>query len=337
MGESLLLQVFLTICLVLCVAQFVFSLILLGRVRRVFHRYTLLLSRISGIGRELEILRLDFRNREDIRELRFGHHIDSSGVLYAGWNSGFFSNCTTLLWELAQLCESGVVPVRVAFVNGFEFYRDSNSLGIDIYNQLFQADQSVNLGGAASWPFLNHHGVYSAEPIFLYHLLARRWFTPSVKVEKISKALVKKYTIDPSNTVAVLYRGTDKGLEVQLATSEEYARLAADAISGLPDGRVLIQTDQRQVRDFFCSKFGSRCVFFNEMPVTSGATVIHNLADEALGMSRLEFAQHLLAVLLIVSKCRFVINHTGNMALWACLFRGNTEGMTQFDQFGVPV
>ena len=40
------------------------------------------------------------------------------------------------------------------------------------------------------------------------------------------------------------------------------------------------------------------------------------------------------AALRIVSECGYLVNHTGNCALWANLYRGNTKNVFQFDQFG---
>jgi len=39
--------------------------------------------------------------------------------------------------------------------------------------------------------------------------------------------------------------------------------------------------------------------------------------------------QIFLAILSLVSKCKKVVTHTGNGALWEVLFRGSTEGLKQ--------
>jgi hypothetical protein len=40
------------------------------------------------------------------------------------------------------------------------------------------------------------------------------------------------------------------------------------------------------------------------------------------------------AVWNLLSRAAFIVNHTGNMALWICLWRGHTRGVIQFDDEG---
>jgi hypothetical protein len=45
----------------------------------------------------------------------------------------------------------------------------------------------------------------------------------------------------------------------------------------------------------------------------------------------------LIAVNHLLAQCDLVVNHTGNMALWLCLFRGHARGVWQFDDEGRAV
>jgi hypothetical protein len=35
-----------------------------------------------------------------------------------------------------------------------------------------------------------------------------------------------------------------------------------------------------------------------------------------------------------VSQCAYVVNHTGNCGLWMNLYRGSTQNVFQFNEFG---
>jgi hypothetical protein len=71
------------------------------------------------------------------------------------------------------------------------------------------------------------------------------------------------------------------------------------------------------------------------MPVTDSSIGIHLLqGEENLNMNRFEYGKMVLAVTHLISKCNLIVNHTGNMASWVCLFRGNVDGVFQFDSEG---
>ena len=49
---------------------------------------------------------------------------------------------------------------------------------------------------------------------------------------------------------------------------------------------------------------------------------------------REEFAVNLLAAVTLLSRCRFLVLCSSNMAGWICLARGNPVGVTQFNKHG---
>ena len=81
-------------------------------------------------------------------------------------------------------------------------------------------------------------------------------------------------------------------------------------------------------------EFGDRCFFVEEMPVTQGTIGFHLLPDEELGLDRIHFGMLGMAVTRLLSECDVLVNCTGNMALWAALYRGNVKKMYQFDEHG---
>jgi len=94
---------------------------------------------------------------------------------------------------------------------------------------------------------------------------------------------------------------------------------------------VWIQTDERDVRAMFVCEFADRCFYVHEMPVSGNGVVVHDQDDETLKMDRSEFGVLLIAVNSLLAQCDTVVNHTGNMALWLCLWRGHARRVWQFD------
>ena len=145
--------------------------------------------------------------------------------------------------------------------------------------------------------------------------------------------LKSKYSLDPDKTISVLYRGTDKSTELVLAHPQDYLIVTQRLLEKNPDFKVLLQTDQTQVIQMFVEALGDKVVFFEETPSTTSNSVIWNLMEKS-GVDSIEWSQWFDAALRCVSDCRYMINHTGNVAFFANLYRGSLDGVYQFNEVG---
>ena len=263
-------------------------------------------------------------------ELRYsGSYSRRDRTLHVSHDAGFFSNCTVAVRNLHELQQKhGIVPSDIDFSGSFLGYRTGALLAqSDPYDRFFRRNR-IN-AGALKIPYLRHHGIYSLLRHSQTRPLIDRFFVPSSEVFERKRQLIVEHQIDLAKTVAVVYRGTDKASEVVLAPPKKYIDRTSRILDELPDHRVWIQTDQRSVRDAFLDHFGDRCFFVGEMPVTDKDTAVH-LNPEELTHDPADFGVLLLAVVLSVAGASYVVNHTGNMALWVCLYRGNSHRMDQF-------
>lgn len=268
---------------------------------------------------------------------RYGVEYDAEdGVLYPLCDTGFFSNCSFTLAALVHLAHLGIFPRGISFSRGFGNYKDGDSLD-DTYPEFFETDDlAIESIRSTLMPYRavrcpDHHTNYAALPYDEIGPFLQAYFRPSQRIRSLLKDLIAKYEVDPSKTLAVCYRGTDKSVEVQVAEPDAYVRAAlSHASSGW---RCLIQTDQTQAKDLFLDRIPNAFAL-DEMPTTRGNVVLHNLRDEELRMPKLQFARNLVATTILLSRCGRVINHCGNMALWIALLRGNAQGMVQFDKHG---
>ncbi len=234
-----------------------------------------------------------------------------------------------------RLHNSGITPTGLSIRKGFAAWRTPELIEKDLYPFLFRTDASCAIPADVKVRKFDHHARYGRLRLDLLTPFIHRWFLPAAPVVEYGESLLRSSNLNPDKTIVVLYRGTDKSSEVYLARPEEYLAQAIRLLHENPDFRVLIQTDQEQVRDLFVRELGPRCFYFPELPVTSGTKVLHQLSQSELPLSRLQFAQSLIAVCQIVSTCRHLINHTGNMALWSVLYREHTRHMLQFETFGL--
>ena len=175
------------------------------------------------------------------------------------------------------------------------------------------------------------HGIYAKYSLADIKPYIDVYFRPSAAVLAFERQLVESYGIDPGMTIALLYRGTDKASEVKPAPIEAYIAAAQALLLQHPGLRMVIQSDQAQAVAAVLEAIPG-AVAFKELPTTSGNVVMHRLRiEEEFAISRSIFSVRLLAVMHLLSRCRFVVSHTGNVGAWVALFRGSGAGFYQFD------
>jgi hypothetical protein len=258
-------------------------------------------------------------------------------TLFCGHQSGFFSTCSVTLWQIAEVLErTGELPRRIDFSRAFRWFRNAAQTrdASDMY-PLFFSPGAVDATRGLTWlPRVRYHGLYCWIEYRRFGLIMRRYFQPSEKARAFQTQWIARYDINLARTIAVVYRGTDKSTELTLASPQAYVEEARKILERHPDFRILIQTDELAVRDLFVEDFGSRCFFIEDLPVSRYGVVVHELDDATLQRDRGEFGVMLVAVTELLSRAAFVVNHTGNLALWVCLWRGHSRGLVQFDSTG---
>jgi hypothetical protein len=273
-------------------------------------------------------------------DLRLGHQGSYNlrdGTLFCSFQSGFFSTCSVTLWHIAEVLKrTGEMPQRIDFSRAFRWFRNAQqtSNASDMY-PLFFSPGAIDATRGLTWlPRVRYHGLYCWIDYRRFNLVMQRYFQPSEKAREFQSKWIARYDINLAKTIAVIYRGTDKGTELALASPLAYVDQAKTILERHPDFRILIQTDELAVRDLFVEEFGSRCFFIEDMPVSRHGVVVHELDDASLQRDRGEFGVMLVAVAELLSRAAFVVNHTGNLALWVCLWRGHSRGVVQFDGTG---
>ena len=251
--------------------------------------------------------------------------------LYCMWNCGFYSNQTQAFLSTLILLSHGILPDKIDYSMGFKRFKSDPERDIfpDFYR--INPDQEVTPKNIIL-PDENRKQfeIYDFE---YYNQVVKRFFNPSGVVTDRWQMLTEKYDIDPEKTVSVLYRGTDKGTEVRLASPEDYLDVVKQILDQTPANRVLVQTDQTQVLDYFKSELGDMVVSFSETPSTSGKDAMNTVMENE-GKDTMDWMQWFDAALRCVAECAYVVNHTGNCGLWMNLYRGNVDNVFQFNEAG---
>jgi len=258
-----------------------------------------------------------------------GHSYIQDGKLIVTHNAGFFSCCSVKLSEIiSYFNEHGKIPVSVDSSNQLNSYKSSDIYNIENYLYTIRDDVNIEYVEAVKY---HHDDQFSEYRNIDYKSLApfiEKYFTTSERVEEYVKHLETKYSIDYENTVAVYYRGNDKCKETTIASYDEFFDKCKEIREINKNCKFFVQTDELEFREEFCKNFNN-CFFMDELPVISKncELVMHKLIDVN---HRPEFAVRILSVTKIISKCKFIITHTGNCGIWTVLYRNNSDGVHQY-------
>ena len=248
-------------------------------------------------------------------------------------NQGLYSNASTALEDIITLYRAGINVVRVDYSAGMGWFKDVN--GKDVYEEFFKRPVPgvLNFPKRLTFDAYDVHKPYKQLPLRDLCRVASIFFSPSQAVIKLATDMAISSGVSPERSIAIVYRGTDKNTEIKLAPVGAYIKVANDILqTTAADLEIIVQTDQEQARDTILAHFGQRCRFFKDLPVTRGSTVIHrlNFGAEIL-MSREDFGKRIVAATSILSRCAYVITHTGNVGAWIAIYRGTASNFYQFD------
>jgi hypothetical protein len=255
--------------------------------------------------------------------------------LYCLWNCGFYSNEFQVFNSLLVLLKHGIIPERIDYSLGYRhFKKDPNR---DIYFDFHKINDEIDLDLFVDIPLPDSNKCqFDLYRFDVYNKIKDRFFGPSDLILERKNILIDKYKFDPQKTISVLYRGTDKSTELQLGSPTEYLKVVKNILKDNPNFKVLLQTDQTQVIQYFYDQLGDILITFEETPSTASNKVIWSLMEQS-GKDSIDWSQWFDAALRCVSECKYLVNHTGNVAFFANLYRGNVDKVYQFNENGVLI
>jgi len=248
-------------------------------------------------------------------------------VLNIEHNAGFFSCCHVRLEKIIEFYNnSGTLPERIDGSKQFTYYKTDAMKERDITSDYFlvkpvskflevERNPAGNISffkkelkdAEAQFTNYKHIDFESILPLF------RHYFSPTPQIMEVLNHLERKYRLDYSNLCTIYYRGTDKQLETNLASFEEFILKALQIKMRVPGIKFLLETDSHEFRNLFLSKFPDS-VYFSE--VENKNPFVHSI--------------YLLASVIAMSKTKIVVCSSGNVSLWTALYRGSSNNIIQY-------
>ena len=283
-------------------------------------------SSFDGIIDLARILHLAKQNKPcSMNILEYGILIQKGefSCYFATHDAGLCSVLATIMVSMIDIKNSNFAfPLKIDNSSTMKFFK--NKTAEDNFSRYFQPPESEQVSILQNIELLKHEHFdtrvdYSDT---FYNHLGSEWVTqylqtymnPTNDLADRIKHFIDKYSITKKSTLVLCFRGTDR--EIRDNSFNDYLIQTDKVLQEFNVDQIIIQTDQHQVRDRVASIYGERCIFLEELPVTSGPNVIHftNIVN-----NKDEWCLNLLAAIYALSNCRYIVTYTGNMGFFLSL------------------
>jgi hypothetical protein len=234
---------------------------------------------------------------------------------------GFFSYCSVRLTEILQYTNANkALPIFVDSSAQFDLYRPEDVEGDVTYHFFISNDIDVSYTGSIRQCYDNQFKRYKELLFDQITPFISKYFSVTPEISQLANTLIRKYKITPPNTIAVYYRGTDKGSETALGSFNEYKVKVQNVRT---KEKVLLQTDSAGFLDYMADIDFLR---IEENAVSYGETGIHLQNTSTVNY---EAIKYFLATILIMARCKSIICSSGNCSLWLMYYRGHAKNVWQ--------
>jgi hypothetical protein len=156
----------------------------------------------------------------------------------------------------------------------------------------------------------------------------KKYFSPSIKVNKIIQYIEQKYNLEDYNNLCVIfYRGNDKSTETNVSDYDLYIEKAKVIMRENENIRFLIQSDETEFIEKLISTFPNNSFYCKDEIRHMKKTL--STVDFVMRDTNHIFSFCFLAITIIMSKCKYIICGSGNCSIWIMLYRGHNNNVYQ--------
>lgn len=259
---------------------------------------------------------------------------------YLKRHAGLFSNLCVCSYGILTYINMGLTPENISLI----LTEYDNTL--DFYSELFKKnDDKIDLSDISNnvlqynlrYQEPSHLGLGREKKDINFDIcnrIIKKYFSLSDNSKNIYNNILEKYKIDFDNTVFIWARKTDKIVENNVPSVDTYLKILYD--NKLEDKKVILQTDDINVFNEFNSKLTFNIL--DELPFSEDLNGFHvNLSSvsdiifyEKYDMSKIEYLQKLLSLVIIASKCKYVMLYPGNLSMVVPIIRGSFNNVFNF-------
>lgn len=236
---------------------------------------------------------------------------------------GFFSYCSVRLTEILQYTNTNkALPIFVDSSAQFDLYRPEGLEGDVTYHFFISNDMELSYTGTVRQCYDNQFKRYKELMFDQISPFISKYFSVTPEISHLANSLIHKYKLTPPNTIAVYYRGTDKGSETTLGSFNDF-KIKVQKLRTTE--KVLVQTDSAGFLGAM-TEGGIDFLRIEENSVTNGEKGIHLQNTPTVNYQAIKY---FLATILIMARCKSIICSSGNCSLWLMYYRGHAKNVWQ--------
>ena len=247
-------------------------------------------------------------------------------------NAGFFSCCTVRLHKIVSyLNTKGILPRKIDSTNQFLWYKKKEDENQDISHLFFEVPKETEICFPIKFSYKQQFETYKTLEIPKLVPVIQACFYPTRNILTLKEKIKKKYKINVEKTCVLFFRGNDKRKETKLCHYSEFVDQIKKIENKDEDVRYLVQSDESEFLNYMKTELNNVLVLEDEirhMNATRDTSV--DLTPSSTSESNCDYVQLFLAIVLIMSECKYVICTSGNISLWICLYRKNTNHVFQY-------
>jgi len=256
---------------------------------------------------------------------------NNSNIIVKKYTIGFFACCCDILKNITIYYNNNKnIPDSIDSSQQFEIYKPK-WVNDDITYHFFEHPNKINISinriqENIDFDFAYQYYKYSDINYNLLDPFIKKYFSPSQDIINIQKQLIEKYNINTDQYCSVYYRGTDKKEETIIGSFDIYIDKMNEILNkNNKNIKFIIQSDNKNFIDTIKEKFNNS-ISFDENVSSYTDKGIHN---ENTPDNNYIIMKNFLAIVYIMSKCKYIICSSGNCSLWIMLFRGNGNNVSQ--------
>jgi len=260
--------------------------------------------------------------------------------------AGFYSCCSVRLHNIIEYFNKHkFLPIMVDSSEHYRLYKShfENENNIDIIFEYFEHyDNFPRIVYEKNVDYDEDYQLIEYKKLDYESIVpfVKKYFTPSQEIMKIVTSIETKYNIgDYSNICVLFYRGNDKATEVSISSYEDVISHAKKILFKHPTIQFLIQSDETEFIERMTEEFPLNSFYFKEeirhinRQMTSVDLIGQNVQAE--NFENCKFSKYYLAIMIIMSKCKYVIcGSTGNCSIWITFFRENAKNVIHYLKSG---
>lgn len=161
-----------------------------------------------------------------------------------------------------------------------------------------------------------------------------KYFKPSNNILNIVNMMEQKYNLKDNyqNICVLFYRGNDKSNETNSPSYDDFINKAKELKEKNPTIKFLLQSDETEFLESLTNAFPDDSFYFKEeirhmKKNTTSSVDLDGLNERK---NNFIFSQLFLTIIIIMSKCGYIICTTGNCSMWIAFYRRSANNMIQY-------